>query len=75
MLVLTRKTNQSIMIGDEIEVSVLAVSGDKVRVGIAAPRDVPVFRKEVYLAIQEERMASGGKAASRAAGESMSKAR
>ena len=58
MLVLTRKTNQSIMIGDEIEVSVLAVSGDKVRVGIAAPRDVPVFRKEVYLAIQEERVSS-----------------
>jgi carbon storage regulator len=58
MLVLTRKTNQSIMIGDEIEVSVLAVSGDKVRVGISAPRDVPVFRKEVYLAIQEERVAS-----------------
>jgi carbon storage regulator len=58
MLVLTRKTNQSIMIGDEIEVSVLAVSGDKVRVGIAAPRDVPVFRNEVYLAIQEERVSS-----------------
>jgi carbon storage regulator len=55
MLVLTRKTNQSIMIGDDIEVSVLAVSGDKVRIGIAAPRDVPVFRKEVYLSIKEER--------------------
>jgi carbon storage regulator len=56
MLVLTRKSNQSIMIGDEIEVSVLAVSGDKVRVGITAPRDVPVFRKEVYLSIKEERL-------------------
>jgi carbon storage regulator len=56
MLVLTRKTNQSIMIGDEVEVSVLAVSGDKVRVGITAPRDVPVFRKEVYLSIKEERL-------------------
>ena len=68
MLVLTRKTNQSIMIGDEIEVSVLAVSGDKVRVGISAPRDVPVFRKEVYLAIQEERVASPAReAAARAA--------
>jgi carbon storage regulator len=66
MLVLTRKTNQSIMIGDEIEVSVLAVSGDKVRVGISAPRDVPVFRKEVYLSIQEERLGSpaGGREAS-----------
>lgn len=48
MLVLTRKTNQSIMIGDEIEVSVLSVAGDKVRIGIDAPRSVAVFRKEVY---------------------------
>ena len=52
MLVLTRKTNQSIMIGDDIEVSVLAVSRDKIRLGITAPRDVPVFRKEVYLSIK-----------------------
>lgn len=52
MLVLTRKSNQSIMIGDEIEVSVLAVMGEKVRIGIAAPRSVPVFRKEVYLEIK-----------------------
>ena len=54
MLVLTRKSNQSIMIGDEIEVSVLAIVGEKVRIGIQAPRDVPVFRKEVYLEIQDE---------------------
>jgi carbon storage regulator len=54
MLVLTRKTNQSIMIGDDIEVSVLAVSRDKIRLGITAPRDVPVFRKEVYLSIKGE---------------------
>ena len=54
MLVLTRKTNQSIMIGDEIEVTVLAVSRDKIRLGITAPRDVPVFRKEVYLSIKGE---------------------
>jgi carbon storage regulator len=59
MLVLTRKTNQSIMIGDEVEVSVLAVSGDKVRIGISAPRDVPVFRKEVYLNIREEKLGAG----------------
>ncbi|MGH2993207.1 MAG: carbon storage regulator CsrA [Solirubrobacterales bacterium] len=59
MLVLTRKTNQSIMIGDDVEISVLAVSGDKVRIGIAAPRDVPVFRKEVYLSIQAERLGAG----------------
>jgi carbon storage regulator len=55
MLVLTRKSNQSIMIGDEIEISVLSIMGEKVRIGIAAPREVPVFRKEVYLEIQEER--------------------
>ena len=54
MLVLTRKSNQSIMIGDEIEVSVLSVMGEKVRIGIQAPRDVPVYRKEVYLEIQKE---------------------
>ena len=54
MLVLTRKTNQSIMIGDEIEISVLAVMGEKVRIGIEAPRAVPVFRKEVYVEIQED---------------------
>lgn len=65
MLVLTRKSNQSIMIGDDIEVSVLAIMGEKVRIGIAAPRDVPVFRKEVYLEIQQERSgeSAGGESA------------
>jgi carbon storage regulator len=55
VLVLTRKSNQSIMIGDEIEVSVLAIMGEKVRIGIEAPRSVPVFRKEVYVEIQRDR--------------------
>ncbi|HEX4033614.1 MAG TPA: carbon storage regulator CsrA [Solirubrobacteraceae bacterium] len=55
MLVLTRKSNQSIMIGDDIEISVLSVMGDKVRIGIQAPRSVPVYRREVYVAIQRER--------------------
>jgi carbon storage regulator len=59
MLVLTRKSNQSIMIGDDIEVSVLAIMGEKVRIGIQAPRDIPVFRKEVYLEIQQEQVAEG----------------
>ena len=59
MLVLTRKSNQSIMIGDEIEVSVLSIMGEKVRIGIQAPRDIPVFRKEVYLEIQSEGEAAG----------------
>ena len=59
MLVLTRKSNQSIMIGDDIEVSVLSVMGEKVRIGIQAPRSIPVFRKEVYLEIQQERFEAG----------------
>jgi carbon storage regulator len=54
MLVLTRKSNQSIMIGDDIEVSVLAIMGEKVRIGIEAPRSIPVFRKEVYLEIRQD---------------------
>ena len=60
MLVLTRKSNQSIMIGDDIEVSVLSIMGEKVRIGIQAPRDVPVFRREVYLEIQQERAGGDG---------------
>jgi carbon storage regulator len=60
MLVLTRKSNQSIMIGDEIEVSVLSVMGEKVRIGIQAPQRVPVFRKEIYIEIHRE---GGGAAA------------
>ena len=53
MLVLTRKSNQSIMIGDDIEISVLAIMGEKVRIGIEAPRAIPVFRREVYVDIKQ----------------------
>jgi carbon storage regulator len=53
MLVLTRKINQSIMIGDQIEITVLAVSGEKVRIGIEAPRDISVFRQEVLDNMEE----------------------
>ncbi len=52
MLVLTRKPGQSIMIGDGIEVQVLSVAGEKVRIGITAPRDVGIFRDEVYERIE-----------------------
>ncbi len=62
LLVLTRKSNQSIMIGDDIEVSVLSIMGEKVRIGIQAPRDIPVFRREVYLEIQQENVAAGSSA-------------
>jgi carbon storage regulator len=59
MLVLTRRTKQSIMIGDDIELSVLSVSGEKVRIGIDAPDDVAIFRKEVYARIEDERSNGG----------------
>jgi carbon storage regulator len=71
MLVLTRKTNQSIMIGDDIEVSVLAVSRDKIRLGITAPRDIPVFRKEVYLSIKGEAAEGDNDEVSGAVGEAL----
>lgn len=54
MLVLTRKPNQSIMIGEEIEVSVVEIKGDQVKLGITAPRSVKVHRREVFEAIQRE---------------------
>jgi carbon storage regulator len=54
LLVLTRKTKQSIMIGDEIEIKVLSNDGTTVRLGIQAPSKVPVHRTEVYLAIQSQ---------------------
>jgi len=57
MLVLTRKLSQSIMVG-EIEVTVVEVHGDSIRLGIQAPRDVAVHRKEVYLQVQQENRAA-----------------
>jgi carbon storage regulator len=53
MLVLTRKTNQAIIIGDEVEITILSVVGDKVRIGIQAPREIPVFRKEIYVELDQ----------------------
>ena len=58
MLVLTRKSNQSIMIGDDIEVFVLSATGEEVRLGFQAPRDIPIFRKEIYLEIQQQHRAT-----------------
>ena len=60
MLVLTRKPGQSIMIGDGVEVQVLSVAGEKVRLGITAPRDVSIFRNEVYDRIESEAESSTG---------------
>ncbi len=54
MLALTRKKGESLMIDNNIEVTILEIRGDQVKIGISAPKDVPVYRKEVYLQIQEE---------------------
>lgn len=54
MLVLTRKPGQQIMVGDDIVINVVEVSGDKVRIAIEAPRDIKIYRGEIYRAIQEE---------------------
>ena len=59
MLVLTRKKEQSIVINDNIEVTIVDIQGDQVRLGINAPRHISIHRKEVYLEIQEEN--AGGK--------------
>lgn len=58
MLVLSRQKNQTIMIGDLIEISIVDIRGDKVRLGITAPVSIPVHRKEVYEAIQAENKAA-----------------
>lgn len=58
MLVLSRRKGESIILQDEIEITVLGVDGDNVRLGIKAPRNVDVFRKEVYLSIQEANLES-----------------
>jgi len=58
MLILTRKVNEKIMIGDDISLSVLEVRGDQVRLGVDAPRHVKVFRREVFDAIRAENRAA-----------------
>ena len=54
MLALSRKNNESIMIGNDIEVTILDIRNDQVKIGIRAPKDVGIYRKEIYLQIQEE---------------------
>lgn len=53
MLALTRKLNESIVIGNDIEITLLEVKGEQVKIGISAPKSIPVYRKELYLQIQE----------------------
>ncbi len=54
MLVLTRKPNEAIMIGDDIEITILSVEGEQIKLGINAPKNVDIHRKEIYLSIQQE---------------------
>ena len=58
MLILSRKTNEKIMIGDDISVSIIEIRGDQVRIGVDAPKTVKVFRQEVYDAIKAENKAA-----------------
>ncbi len=53
MLTLSRKKNESLVINNNIEVTILDIKGDQIKIGIAAPREVPIYRKEIYLEIQE----------------------
>jgi carbon storage regulator len=62
MLVLSRQRDESIMIGDDVEITIVDVRGDKVRLGITAPKSIPVHRREIYDAIQKEKAEKAQKA-------------
>ena len=53
MLALSRKQGESIMIGNDIEISILEIKGEQIKIGISAPKSIPVYRKEIYVQIQE----------------------
>lgn len=58
MLALTRKKGESLVVNNNIEITVLEIRGDQIKIGISAPKNVPIYRKEVYLQIQKENEAS-----------------
>lgn len=67
MLALSRKINESIMLGNDIEVTVLEIKGDQVKIGVKAPKSVPIYRRELYLQIrQSNKEAAGGQLSAQA---------
>jgi len=54
MLALSRKKGEAIMVGNNVEISILDIKGDQIKIGIQAPKEIPVYRKEVYIQIEEE---------------------
>ena len=60
MLALTRKKGESLVVNNNIEITVLEIRGDQIKIGIQAPKNVPIYRKEVYLQIQNENEAASG---------------
>lgn len=60
MLALTRKKGEALVIGNDIEITILEIKGDQIRIGIQAPKEIPVYRKEVYIQIQESNKEAAG---------------
>lgn len=63
MLALSRKKDEAIVINDDIEIKVIEIKGDQVKIGISAPKSVPIYRKEVYVQIQEANKAAANSVA------------
>jgi len=58
MLIITRRPGEKLMVGDDVVIEVIEVSGSSVRIGIAAPKSIPVYREEIYTAVKEENTAA-----------------
>lgn len=67
MLALTRKKGESLVVNNNIEITVLEIRGDQIKIGISAPKDVPIYRKEVFIQIQEENKKAAGQVTDAAA--------